>query len=297
MESLRPGPEVREEALEDKMRSVTPTTDTDRLSDRLLADENSRWKYRDAAKRRRQDGLCWTIGLVLLTSVISGLAGIFIGYRSRDLDAVCSRHVAHYSPVLGNMPIKYHTQRFNGSLLKENIFRQDAGPEVDAAWESLGANYRAIRVSAHAALRSGIALDQVQIRERYGGGYPANIEGLHHLHCLNLLRQSLYYNYAYYHSQGKGAFKNEDSIVRKHVSHCLDILRQQLMCTVDTGVLGQVWLYPEHPTPFVDFNTEHRCRNFEEIRAWAERNQLPEETPGDFLRPPRVGERVYAEVP
>jgi hypothetical protein len=36
--------------------------------------------------------------------------------------------------------VEYSLQEFNGSLLKENVFRQDAGPEVDAAWESLGVN-------------------------------------------------------------------------------------------------------------------------------------------------------------
>jgi hypothetical protein len=36
--------------------------------------------------------------------------------------------------------VTYDTREFNGSLLKENIFRQDASPDVDAAWEALGAN-------------------------------------------------------------------------------------------------------------------------------------------------------------
>ncbi|KAJ0419645.1 hypothetical protein BJY00DRAFT_302040 [Aspergillus carlsbadensis] len=276
------------------MRSVTPTSTA--ISEQLLDNGDAEWTYRDE-KRPQRYGLCWTIGLVLLTTVLSGLAGMFVGYTSRDLDDVCSRHIQHYSPVLSNVAIKHHTQRFNGSLLEENVFRQEAGPEVDAAWAALGVNYRAIRVPAHEAARSGIAGDQVQIREEYGGGYPANVEGLHHLHCLNLLRQSLYYNYDYYHAQGTGAFKNDDFIVRKHVSHCLDIIRQQLICTIDTGVLGQIWLYPEHPSPFVDFNTEHRCRNFEDIRIWAEMNQLPERTPVDFLKPPGVGDRVFEGVP
>ena len=34
--------------------------------------------------------------------------------------------------------VTYHEQPFNGSFLKENIFRKDPGPEVDAAWASLG---------------------------------------------------------------------------------------------------------------------------------------------------------------
>jgi hypothetical protein len=44
------------------------------------------------------------------------------------------------APVLSHVPVKYHRQRFNGSLLKENVFRREAGPEVDAAWEALGLN-------------------------------------------------------------------------------------------------------------------------------------------------------------
>jgi Mycotoxin biosynthesis protein UstYa len=99
-----------------------------------------------------------------------------------------------------------------------------------------------------------------------------------------------------------------------HITHCLDILRQQLMCTVDTGVLGQVWVaQPDGPNPhgshdgavttampvmpFVDFNTKHQCKNFDAIRKWAEVRQLPEETPSDYLEPPGTGDRIYSEIP
>jgi hypothetical protein len=69
------------------------------------------------------------------------------------------------------------------------------------------------------------------------------------------------------------------------------------MCTVDTGVLGQVWVHPEKPMPFVDFNTKHTCKNFDAIRQWAEENQLPEITPKDFIEKPADGGRIYAEIP
>jgi hypothetical protein len=42
----------------------------------------------------------------------------------------------------------------------------------------------AARVPEEHAAASGIAPDQVKIKKEYGGGYPANVEGLHHLHCL-----------------------------------------------------------------------------------------------------------------
>ena len=164
-------------------------------------------------------------------------------------------------------------------------------------WESLGVNYRPLIIPSSLAQKSGLAADQVKINEKYGGGYPANVEGLHHLHCLNLLRQSLWYNYDYYHTRGEGAFKNEEYIVKFHVSHCLDIVRQQLMCTVDVGVLGQVWIHPDEPEAYVDFNTRHMCRDFEAIRSWAEERQMPEVVSQDWLQPPEVGDRIYEEMP
>lgn len=69
------------------------------------------------------------------------------------------------------------------------------------------------------------------------------------------------------------------------------------MCTVDTGVLGQVWIYPDNPEPFVDFRTRHTCKNFEQIRRWAEINQLPENQPSDFLEPPGPGGHIYNRMP
>lgn len=69
------------------------------------------------------------------------------------------------------------------------------------------------------------------------------------------------------------------------------------MCTVDIGVLGQIWIDPEQPEAFVDFNTEHKCRDYEAIRSWAEANQLPADVPSDFLQPPEPGDRIYAVIP
>ena len=72
--------------------------------------------------------------------------------------------------------------------MKPNIFRGPAGPGVDAAWKSLCVDYRLILVPQALTAKSGLQAGQVKVRARYGGGYPANVEGLHHLHCLNLLR-------------------------------------------------------------------------------------------------------------
>jgi hypothetical protein len=48
---------------------------------------------------------------------------------------------------------------------------------------------RSIVVSLDEAEETGLRDDQVQVSEEFGGGFPANVEGLHHLHCLvSLLR-------------------------------------------------------------------------------------------------------------
>lgn len=253
------------------------------------------------------------VGGPIISLLLIGF-GVWIGsHSSYNFNAKCLEHVQKWckssnpnqKPIPNNLtaPIQrdvnnnYHEVLFNGSFMKQNAFRLQAGPEVDAAWDSLGINYRSIRIPVSDAARTGLSPSQVQINPVHGGGYPANVEGLHHLHCLNLVRQSLYYNIDYYRAQGTGAFVNDEPIVRHHVSHCLDIVRQQLMCQPDTGMLGQVWWDKEEPKAFVDFNTRHQCKDFEGIRRWAEERQIEEVVPGDFLMRPRSREGVLDEIP
>ncbi|KAF2655712.1 hypothetical protein K491DRAFT_704461 [Lophiostoma macrostomum CBS 122681] len=229
--------------------------------------------------RRKRDirVALWTMLGCSIVYVVLGICAESLMSRepqTGDADAFCIEHISQYSPVVKEMKPGWHTHRFNGSFFHESIYRKPPSDEVDAAWTALGAD------------RTGLRSDQVKVSDYYGGGFPANVEGLHHLHCLNLLRKALC-----------------DYVVRYHVTHCLDILRQQLMCVTDIGVLGQVWYQlegEEKPTPFVDFNTKHRCRDYEAIRVWAETHQLPPESEVDmrrFYEMPKPGDKVYPEIP
>lgn len=129
-----------------------------------------------------------------------------------------------------------------------------------------------------------------------GGGYPVLFEFEHHLHCVNLLRQALFWNYEYYSAQGNGAFKNEPKVLKQHVSHCVDTLRQVIMCQPDTGVFGQYWISDIGAT-FVDFQTEHKCKNFEELRDWVVSNQVSEEFYNASRVVRRPGDIVMDRVP
>ncbi|KAF8863024.1 hypothetical protein BDZ45DRAFT_584602 [Acephala macrosclerotiorum] len=234
--------------------------------------------------------------LLFLIPVATLLGAKFGGTWFINTDRLGIDHISNYSPLLEDIEITHSTVRFNGTLLHENIYRQPASPAVDEAWQALGVDYRAAIVPSHLAAKSGLLESQVQIADKYGGGYPANVEGLHHLHCLNLLRQSLYFNFDYYKERKEGAFINSDDILRFHVTHCLDIIRQQLMCQVDIGVLGQVWWNRDSPSAYPDFDTRHKCRDFDAVRQWAFEHQAPEEVPDDYLKAPR-DEDVFESLP
>ncbi|KZM24528.1 uncharacterized protein EKO05_0008690 [Ascochyta rabiei] len=256
-------------------------------------------------------GLEYQVALktLVICSVVYLSAGFWIALSVRkthmvtDADAFCMSHISQYSPVVKDVEPGWHTKQFNGSFLHENVYRQSAGPEVDAAWEALGVGFRSVVVAESEAEHSGIRQHQVKISREYGGGFPANVEGLHHLHCLDLIRKTLHWNYDYYLAKGKGPFVNSKYIVRIHATHCLDMLRQVLMCNPDVGVLGQVWWQSEgdtSPTAFVDFNTKHRCRDYEGVRRWAEEHQMPSERDVDmtrFYELPKPGDTVYTAIP
>jgi hypothetical protein len=62
------------------------------------------------------------------------------------------------------------------------------------------------------------------------------------------------------------------------------------MCSADTGLLGAFWVqgYGE----VVYFNTDHKCKNYGDIRQWAEDHQFwatsndrTEIMPGDIVLP------------
>lgn len=258
-----------------------------------LSSETDGESFHYVPPKRRRLSPCrcfgWALALTTLI-VVSGIAGAWISMAFLNIDQNCAAHTTQWSPLLEDVAITYKTVEFDGKFMNENVFRRNASPEVDAAWESLGVDARPGVISYEDGIASGLDHSFVQRNPKYGGGFIVNVEGMHHLHCLNLVRKSLWYNYDYYKKMKMHAFKNDGEIFRLHVTHCLDTIRQVLMCNVDTGVLGQVWTNPEDPTAFPDFNTKHKCKNYDHVKDWALKLQLqapPEEgLPDDFLLMP-----------
>jgi hypothetical protein len=65
------------------------------------------------------------------------------------------------------------------------------------------------------------------------------------------------------------------------------------MCTADIGLLGLFWI--EGKGAFVDFNIKHKCKNFDDIRQWAEHRQFWP-TSEDWTEI-RSGDIILPEIP
>ncbi|PTB78931.1 hypothetical protein M440DRAFT_1370426 [Trichoderma longibrachiatum ATCC 18648] len=282
---------AREHHLRRLLSSVSDESDDEESLPHHASEEKSTKKPRVSSLLVKP---CSFLLILLTTCVLSFWAGTRVHGRQADVDRLCAKHTNHWSPLARDVPIKYTYQEFNGSFLKEDIYRKVGSAEVDKAWEELGSNYRAGVISYEDGLASGLDSSFVQRAEKHGGGFIVNVEGMHHLHCLNLVRKALYFNYDHYKELGEHAFTNEESILRLHITHCLDTIRQVLMCNVDTGVLGQVWVDPKEPTAFPDFSTKHVCKNYDDVRQWAERQQAPppDKLPKDYLAPPKAGDVI-----
>jgi hypothetical protein len=125
-------------------------------------------------------------------------------------------------------------------------------------------------------------------------GYRVGLEVFHQLHCLNLLRMATYPNY--YPKVSWSDMNDKPETVRSHLGtfivyclfasteqqlttnkdHCIEILRMNLMCLSDVNV------FTFHDTPgrkgaWPDYESHHVCRNFDQIKQWANDNAMPYE--------------------
>lgn len=124
----------------------------------------------------------WLTAVSFILSVSFALTGgIILGrYMFFNKNSVCTAHVSQNStfpvwkrqtvlmettaPLLNQIDLSYNIIRFNGSFLKENIYRHPGSPEVDAAWEALGVN-----CTQGIQLISGVSSDENRVIRSIGG--------------------------------------------------------------------------------------------------------------------------------
>jgi len=242
-----------------------------------------------------------TYALTLVFLVISVMLNVVEWRKLSKLHGICHNPPPEQygSPIDRDVGIQYHQQFINGSFEKKNIYRQMAGPEVDEAWMALGTNDGSILIPVDEAAQFGIKEGQVQRVAEQGGGYMADIFVFHHLHCLNLIRQTSRWSWDYYRAKAGTdealgtAFENFDGEdqLETHFTHCLDIIRQEIMCTANTAIYGQ-W-YVKDAGLVMDFNFNRQCKNFDDIRKWYAENHV--DMDHTYVRH-RPGDVVLGEV-
>ncbi|KAG1895122.1 uncharacterized protein F5891DRAFT_1281289 [Suillus fuscotomentosus] len=120
-------------------------------------------------------------------------------------------------------------------------------------------NVRPIRMTLEQLLRTREKPSPVMARypDEYGGGYMATVEFIHQLHCIDMLRRASWSDKYSDHDD-----HDTPENYRIHLDHCIEILRQNIMCRGDVTILTYDWVEGVED-PFPNFNTPHRCRNFE----------------------------------
>ena len=158
----------------------------------------------------------------------------------------------------------------NGSFFASDtssIFRKGPSLEVDEAWTKL-LYTSTILISTDDVKKLGKD-PSLTVRAPEGWGYGkdkhlAQIDSQHQLHCLDMLRKSVYRDYYY------PGWNDGEGLSPKywtHVSHCIDILRQNLACNSNVDIITYNWVETQR-YPYPDFGIRHQCRDHERIVEW-----------------------------
>ncbi|KAG1748178.1 hypothetical protein EDB19DRAFT_1630475, partial [Suillus lakei] len=156
--------------------------------------------------------------------------------------------------------------RSNGTLNFPSIYRGPPSPEIDAAWHRISRDVGPTRMTREEMLKAGITdlRSKVRYPDKSGGGYMVALEFTHQMHCLDLLRKASWFEY---YESIERAFQSPPEVVRLHIDHCIEMMRMNVMCNADVTMITWDWV-KGHTVPYPNFNTRHRCRNFDKILDW-----------------------------
>ena len=179
------------------------------------------------------------------------------------------------APMHDRIPLSYHTQKINGTLLNthDSIYRKPPSPAVDAAWDRL-ASLDSTSITRADVLALGKDPSTVaKYPPSFGLGpdaYVAELDVLHQIHCLNGLRRDVYFSH-YFGDQYPDGVPTE--LHRVHSDHCIYVLLQALMCNANLDVITLDWVEGQKH-PFPDFSINRKCVNFEALVDWQEENKV-----------------------
>ncbi|KXX81085.1 hypothetical protein MMYC01_202794 [Madurella mycetomatis] len=193
--------------------------------------------------------------------------------------------------------VRYQDVQFQNSFSEKSVYRGKPTPRLEQAWLDLW-NFGPMNIPLErlGALNKSTEVNWQRTKPESGHGVIGNLEGeptpetrpqpatkpqviawygyvvFHQLHCLDFIRQYTYRDQYDYSRQP--AFDGTPEQVREHVDHCINSLRIHLQCTSDVTpyLIKRDARRPLGIDP--DFNTQHKCRDFQRIHKWAKEHEL-----------------------
>ncbi|KAK1757990.1 hypothetical protein QBC47DRAFT_398892 [Echria macrotheca] len=252
----------------------------------LLSEEGQRIKKQPRSSRCSRLLLPIIVGVLALTNI----ASLAIILRRKP----CLPGPVY--PKLKGVNPNYHWVQFQATITKQSQYVAKPSPEVDALWDDLGVGLDELLISTRFGWEADISPDHITLELEPGDPqFVVSVEAFHQMHCLNLLRKSLFTNVDYYRGLGSEEFFNDGHLLSMHINHCLDMLRERLMCTADAGLMPYYWVLKNESVS--DFKRDHHCRDYSSLLAWGKRaKRLPEGTTLVGMEPPE-GAFILSEYP
>ncbi|KAI1282903.1 hypothetical protein F5Y07DRAFT_394868 [Xylaria sp. FL0933] len=211
-------------------------------------------------------------------------------------DKQCGIQTTIWSPA--NEAIEYEIIEPDNAFAHESPYRGPPTPELETAWDGLwlhgGIRFPEDKLSL---INRTVDLGNNRTLKPWHdgkGGYHAQLQVHHQLHCLNLIRQYTWRDWYFRHPdivRMSGDMMSSDVEARMHTDHCIEALRLALMCNGDTTPSITV-LNPNAPRgEMADFSPNKKCRNFDKIQEWSVKNQVnyPPESDWKPRRKPETG--------
>ncbi|KAF4625989.1 hypothetical protein G7Y89_g12182 [Cudoniella acicularis] len=228
--------------------------------------------------------LAWILSICLWATFLP--LGLHILRRGPD-DKACSQQLSVWSPAFPAIEIV--DRKFENSFFHASPYRGKPTANLEKAWDDLWNGnapqfeHQYYSLTSSSLIVGLVAFDEDKLpllnksktqnwRRAKDGRVLASLEVFHDLHCLSFIRQYTYRNE--YDYSDNIAFGGGDEMIREHVDHCIESLRLKIECTSDVTPYMEVLSAQSPGGRQLDFDTQHRCRNFDNIREWYKRNTV-----------------------
>ncbi|GAW23811.1 hypothetical protein ANO14919_133880 [Xylariales sp. No.14919] len=212
--------------------------------------------------------VAWSLTTFLLAAAVC-LLGAAVTREPNE--AKCVAKTNSWSPALE--AVRYQDVKWQNTFSEKSIYRGKPTKEREQAWLDLW-DFGPVNIpdSRLERMNKSHEVSWARAKPEDGGGVIGLLEVFHHIHCLDLVRQYVHKDEWDYSDQP--AFDGSPEQVLEHVDHCINSLRIVLQCSADVSPY-LIKNDPKRPLGIdPDFNSQHKCRDFDAIQKWAREHQL-----------------------